>query len=182
MISRQKRRLGRTIMSISDLSDAQLDQFDANYRRLNKMDGGKYSLSEILLERRRRSPSAFGVREVAAKIVELSASSPDGLITYGDVWNAFRPGRPWEGHKTLRIVADSLYRVVHYCVANRLPILTVLVVRGGTRRLTSEAIENIFNECRDLGVNVGHDPSAFVDRQIELSRAVVSENLPEAAC
>ena len=37
------------------------------------------SLSEILLEKRKRSPSVFGVREVAAKIVELSGASPDGL-------------------------------------------------------------------------------------------------------
>jgi hypothetical protein len=165
-------------MSISDLSDTELDRFEASYRRANKAEGGKYSLSEILLEKRRRKPSAFGVREVAAKIIELAKLSDDGLITYGDIWNAFRPGVPWEGHKTLRIVADSLYRVIHYCVTNQLPILTVLVVRGSNRRLTNEAIQNIFNECRELGVDVGIDPKTFVNTQIELSRAVVIDRLP----
>src|SRR5437764_4017879 len=111
-------------MPISGLSDTELDRFEASYRRANRTEGGKYSLSEILLEKRRRTPSAFGVREVAAKIIELAALSDDGLVTYGDIWNAFRAGVPWEGHKTLRIVADSLSRVIHYCVTNQLPILT----------------------------------------------------------
>jgi hypothetical protein len=146
--------------------------------RPNRTEGGKYSLSEILLEKRRRKPSAFGVREVAAKIIELAAKSEDGLTTYGDIWNAFRPGVPWEGHKTLRIVADSLYRVIHYCVTNQLPILTVLVVRGSNRRLTSEAISNIFNECKELGIDVGTNPKAFVDEQIRLSRTLVIDRLP----
>jgi hypothetical protein len=79
-------------MPISELSDKELDRFEASYRRVNRTEGGKYSLSEILLEKRRRKPSEFGVREVAAKIVELAALSADGLVTYGDIWNAFRPG------------------------------------------------------------------------------------------
>ncbi len=165
-------------MPISDLSATALNSFEANYRRANRTEGGKYSLSEILLEKRRRTPSAFGVREVAAKIIELAALTDDGLVTYGDIWNAFRPGIPWEGHKTLRIVADSLSRVIHYCVTNQLPILTVLVVRASNRKLTNEAIQNIFNECRELDVSVGSDPKTFVNTQIELSRAVVIDRLP----
>jgi hypothetical protein len=74
-------------MPISDLSDTELDRFEASYRRAHKTEGGKYSLSEILLEKRRRAPSVFGVREVAAKIVELATLSDDGLVTYGDIWN-----------------------------------------------------------------------------------------------
>jgi hypothetical protein len=166
-------------MPISDLSDEELDRFEANYRRANKAEGGRYSLSEILLEKIRRKPSPFGVREVAAKIVELAALSNDGLVTYGDIWNAFRPSLPWEGHNSLRIVADSLLRVIHYCVTNRLPVLTVLVVRTSSRKLSNKAIENIFRECRELGVDVGPDPKAFVDKQMELSRAVIIEHLPD---
>lgn len=41
-------------MPISDLSNQELDQFEANYRRTKKTEGGKYSLSEILLEKNRR--------------------------------------------------------------------------------------------------------------------------------
>jgi hypothetical protein len=163
---------------ISDLSDDELDRFEAAYRRANKTEGGKYSLSEILLEKKRRKPSAFGVRDVAAKIVELAAASDDGFVTYGDIWNAFRPDTPWEGHKTLRIVADSLGRVIYYCVRNRLPILTVLVVRASNRKLSSKAVENIYRECRELGVEVGLDPKAFVENQIRLSRVVIIHQLP----
>jgi hypothetical protein len=166
-------------MPIADLSDSDLDHFEANYRRANRTEGGKYSLREILLEKRRRKFSAFGVREVAAKIIELAALSDDGLVTYGDIWKAFRPDTPWEGHKTRRIVSDSLYRVIHYCVTNRLPILTVLVVQGSNRKLSSKAIENIFTECRELGVDVGLDPKAFVDKQITLSRAFPVDSLPD---
>ena len=64
----------RKDMPISDLSDKDLDRFEASYRRANRTEGGKFSLSEILLEKRRRKPSAFSVREVAAKII-----SPDFL-------------------------------------------------------------------------------------------------------
>jgi hypothetical protein len=165
-------------MSVDHLSDKQLDAFEANYRRANRTEGGKYTLAEILLEKRRRRPSPFGVRETAAKIIELAAASDDGLTTYGDLWSAFRPGMPWEGHKTQKIVSDSLYRVIHYCVTNRLPIITVLVVRGGQRKLSKEAIANIYRECRELAVDVGRDPEAFVSQQIELSRRMRTEDLP----
>ena len=88
------------------------------------------------------------------------------------------PNTPWEGHKNLRIVADSLFRVIRYCVMHQLPILTVLVVRGSNRRLSAQAIENIYQECRELGVDVGPDPKAFVDSQIKLSREVIVAQLP----
>ena len=121
------------------------------------------------------------MREVAAKIIELAATSKDGLVTYGELWKAFSPNSPWEGHKNLRIVANSLYRVIYYCVTNQLPIITVLVVRANNRRLSDEAIANIYAECKELGVDVGLDPKAFVDNQIKLSRAVVIEGLPKEA-
>jgi hypothetical protein len=95
-------------MALSDLSDKELERFADRLRRANKTESGKYTLSEILLEIHRRKPSQFGVREVAAKIIELAATSKDGLVTYGELWNAFSPNSPWEGHKNLRIVANSL--------------------------------------------------------------------------
>jgi hypothetical protein len=166
-------------MLISDLTDHQLDVLEANYRRAKKTEGGKYSLSDVLLEKKRRKPSAFGVRELAAKIIEMVRLSHDGFVTYLEIWKAFRPDVPWEGHKSLRLMSDSLDRVIHYCVTNRLPILTVLVVRTDTRTLTREAVEGICNSCRELGVDVGLDPKEFVDKQMELSRAVSVESLPK---
>jgi hypothetical protein len=164
---------------IEDLSDEQLDNMEANYRSKNKTEGGKYSLSEVLLEKKRRRPTAFGVREVAAKIIELTKASDDGFVSYGEIWTAFRPSIPWEGHKNLRIVADALGRVLHHCVKNRLPILTVLVVQSANRKLSSKAIQNIYNECRDLGLDVGLDPTAFIENEVEAARALVIDQLPD---
>lgn len=164
--------------SISEFSDDELDTFEARYRAMGKTDGGIFSLKEILLERLRRRPNVFGTRETAAKIVELASTSLDGLVTYGDIWKAFRPDQPWEGHKTQQIVASCLGRVVHYCVTHDLPILTVLVVRGDSRQLSPEAILNICNECRELGLQVGPDPSVFIARQTTLARGVAIAQLP----
>ena len=100
-------------MGIEQLTDDQLDSFESNYRKANKTDGGKFSLSELLLEKLRRKPATFGTRQVATKIVELAQNSEDGLCTYGQIWSEFRPNTPWEGHKTLAVVAASLGRVVH---------------------------------------------------------------------
>jgi hypothetical protein len=165
-------------MGIEQLADEQLDTFESNYRKAGKTDGGKYSLSEILLEKLRRKPTVFGTQQVATKIIELAQRSDDGLCTYGQIWSAFRPDTPWEGHKTLSVVASSLGQVVHYCVTNNLPILTTLVVQTGTRRLSQDAIQNIYKECRDLGVSIGHDSEAFVSTQAELARHFALNDLP----
>jgi uncharacterized membrane protein YhaH (DUF805 family) len=52
---------GKDNIPISDLSDRELDHFEASYRRAIKTEGGKYSLSEILVEKKRRRPGALGV-------------------------------------------------------------------------------------------------------------------------
>jgi len=114
----------------------------------------------------------------ARTVRKLASASDDGLLTYGDIWNAFRPNSPWEGNKTQRILSNVLDRVIYYCVTNGLPILTVLVVRANNRKLSNEAIKNICSECRELGIDVGPDPMAFVNREIELSRNFCIARLP----
>jgi hypothetical protein len=69
-------------------------------------------------------------------------------------------------------VAQGLFDVIGYCVRNRLPIITVLVVRGTTRRLSPEAVKNIYEECRELGVDTGPIPEAFVNDQIRKAKAL----------
>jgi hypothetical protein len=166
-------------MSIEDLTDDQLDKFAENYRRSKRVEGGKYSLQEILLEQRRRSPSPFGTREVAARILELAKESNDGFLTYGELWRSFRPDSPWSGHGTQQIVARSLYRVIGYCVRHRLPIVTVLVVRGASRRLSPEAVRNVYEECKELGVETGAHPDAFVTEQIKKAKVLALHDLPD---
>ncbi len=99
-------------------------------------------------------------------------------MTYGELWRKFNPDTPWSGHGTQSIVKNSLGRVVGYCVDNKLPILTVLVVPTTTRALTDKAIENIYNECRLLGVSTGTSARKFVDDQIERSKTLSSGDLP----
>jgi hypothetical protein len=167
-------------MPIQQLSDQQLENMAANYRRSNRTEGGIYSLREVLLEQRRRSPCPFGTRELAAKILESSRASNDGFVTYGELWQSFRPHSPWSGHATQQIVANGLTRVLGYCVQNHLPMITVLVVRGENRQLSDAAVKNINDECKELGVDAGLNPRAFVEREIEKSKAFAraSHDLP----
>jgi hypothetical protein len=59
-----------------------------------------------------------------------------------------------------------------------LPLLSTLVVNAGKRQLKPEAIWNIYNEARDLGLNVGLDAEAFVTKQADLARALRVADLP----
>jgi hypothetical protein len=67
-------------MGIEQLSDEQLDTFESNYRKAKKTEGGKYSLSEILLEKLRRKPDgafhAFNTRvSCLAELAQLETSA-----------------------------------------------------------------------------------------------------------
>jgi hypothetical protein len=166
-------------MSVTDLSDEELERVKNRYLAANKQEGGPFTLREILLEQLRRKPSAFGVVETAKKIIEFAGQSKDGLVTYGDLWKAFRPGVQWKANYSRRVVADALYRVIYYCVRTKLPILTVLVVKGNTRTLSEQAIQHIYDECKVLGVDVGLNPREFVERESVRAHGLVGSNLPD---
>lgn len=168
-------------MSIERLTEGQLSALEENYLRAKRTEGGIYSLSQVRLEKLRRNPSPFDIREVASRIIELARNSSDGLLTYGELWTSFRPNERWEGHKTLSIMSKTLGRVISYCVRNKLPILTVLVVQAANRQLSAAAIENIYNECRGLGVDAGSDSQAFVHRQVSEARSLAVDSLPADA-
>lgn len=165
-------------MSVSGLSDKQLEAFIANYRRQEKVTGGKFSLHELLLEQRRRIKSPFPPREVAKAIVELAQASGDGLVSYKQVWEVFRPGAVWIGNAPRAEMAKALAQVIAYCVDNDLPLLSTLVVRAGQRSQSKDAIANICNEARSLGLGVGPDPAAFVLGQQQEARALAVDRLP----
>ncbi len=166
-------------MQLNEISDRQLADNVRRYREAGKETGGYFSLSELLIEQRRRKPSPFPTVEVARAILELSRKSADGLCTYRDLWDFFCPGKPWVGHGSSTAVANSLARVIAYCVQNGLPVITVLVVKSGGRQLSPQAVQNIYSESRDLGVSVGHDPMAFVLKEREKSRSLVVGDLPQ---
>lgn len=82
-------------MPLQDLSDPAIASVIERYRAQGKTEGGPYSLAELPMEQRRRKPSAFPTAEVAGLIVELSRQSPDGLVTYKQIWTHFRPNQQW---------------------------------------------------------------------------------------
>lgn len=166
------------LMTAQKLSDRQLAAMIANYRTRGVSEGGRWSLSELLLEERRRTPTAFPPREVASAIIRLSKGSPDGLASYHDIWREFLPDREWKGNAPRKIMADALYRAIGYCVDYDLPILTVLVVRKQQRRLSPEAVLNIYNECRELGIDVGPDPEKFVEAERAKALSMTADSLP----
>lgn len=165
-------------MPVDRLTDEQLETMISNYRTRKVTEGGKWTLSTLLLEKRRRKPAIFPPRQLAEAIIRKTREAHDGLVTYGDLWKAFVPDRPWRGNNPRRIMADALYRVVGYCVSHDLPILTVLVVRASDRRLSPEAVANICHECRELGLRIGPDPELFVEQQRQRSLALNVAELP----
>lgn len=165
-------------MAVTDLRTPQLTAFIANYRKAGKTSGGKYSLAELLLEERRRSPSAFPHVEVARHILTGAKASDDGRVTYLEIWQAFRPGEEWKGNASVKVVGGSLGKVVEYCVRHGLPIFSVLVVPTGTRKLTNQAILNIYHECKELGVDTGNDAQAFIRREETRALAFLAHDLP----
>jgi hypothetical protein len=141
-------------------------------------EGGPYSLYEIRIELLRRLPKQFDVRHVAERIIELARSNPAQLTTYGALWQVLRPGEPWMGNNSQRIIGNALGQVIAYCHHHRLPILTVLVINAAEGGLTEQAITNIARECRDLGMDTGPNDRDFVDRQVAEARAMTLERLP----
>lgn len=165
-------------MSIADLSEKEISSFIDNYKRAGKETGGKFTLAELKLEQKRRIKSPFPPREVAKTIIELAQKSEDGLVSYKQVWEVFRPGAKWIGNAPRTEMSKAFGQVIPYCIDNGLPVLTTLVVLANQRSQSDEAVANICNDVRSLGVDVGPDPRAFVMEQQEKARALVIETLP----
>lgn len=159
-------------MSIQDLSAQQLNNLENNYLAKGVTVGGRYTLAEVRLEKLRRLPSTLDTVATAQRIIELANASDDGLTTYGELWASFNPDKPWKGNATQQIVGNALGRVTAYCITNKMPIITTLVVRSGSRTLSDEAIINITNEARGLGVETGSDPRVFVESQMAAAKAL----------
>jgi hypothetical protein len=162
-------------MSIESLSDIQLQNLVDNYRNRGVCDGGPYPLSEALLEQRRRIPTPVPIGDIFNRILELSSGSTDGLLTYGELWESCFPSKPWRGNQPRTIIAKMLSRVIGYCVDRHLPIVTTLVVRKSPRRLDPSAVQNIYAECKEFGLDVGDaGPEEFCEQQAAASKALAA--------
>ena len=83
------------------------------------------------------------------------------------------------GNASIKKIAKDLIAAVHYCVVNNLPIVTVLVVQTQTRDLSDQAIQNIYNEAAELGVNTGPEPAKFITDQKIASLKLNRTTLPD---
>jgi hypothetical protein len=165
-------------MDITEIETDRLADMERRYVEQGRTEGGPFTLYEIRGELQRRLPSPFDVREVARKIIELATENPGGTTTYGDLWRALLPGQPWQGNHSQQIIGNALGNVIAYCHQNNLPILTPLVVNAGAGALTDEAIANIADQCRRLGMDTRPNDRAFVEGQAGQARGILLANLP----
>jgi hypothetical protein len=163
-------------MNIEDLTSEQVETMINNYRKKSVSIGGKFPLSALLLEQKRRVPSKFGGADVVKGIIDLAHQSTSGLVTYGELYKHLSGGLAWKGNATQSEMSRALDQGIHYCILNSLPILTVIVVRLNGK-LAPDAIQNIYNECKDLGLNVGSEPDKFVTQQLELCRKFIAAQI-----
>ena len=152
---------------ISQLSDDQLNNLENNYRR------ARWTLQEVLQEKQLRLADENDAESVFRVIIGNCHRSPDIRTSYADIHRSLRPNKKWIGHSSQRLVKYAMGNVIRYCVANSLPIVTVLVVQTKTRQLDQDAIDNIYKTCLALGCNVGPSAYNYCARQIAPSRQLV---------
>lgn len=167
-------------MGIEALTVSQIKDNVRRYREKGVATGGPFSLAELLQELNSRvKPGAFGTVETARKIIELSGKSTDGLVTYGDIWKAFRPDEPWSVYKSRKAVIDALAQVGFYCVRHKIPLIITLVVNAGKNALTDKAKSNIYDAWTERGLTSDSDRDTFIETQQNLSRQLTAGQLPD---
>ncbi len=155
---------------IREVPDDGLDAAIKRYRERGLTVGGPFSLAELLLEQKRRSKSEFDGRTVVEAIINAARGSESCYTTYRELQEQLYPGESWKGNYSRSLMMQALDKAIHYCVGTKLPILSVLVVRSDDRKLSEQAIQNIYNECKEMGLDVGLEPEKFVSEQIALSK------------
>lgn len=166
-------------MKLDEFTEKEIENFIANYVKQGKEAGGKFTLAELRLEKQHRIKSPFPPAEVAKAIVRLAKESSDGLVSYKQVWEVFRPESKWIGNAPRTETGKALGAVIAYCADHGLPLLSTLVVQAGKRSHSDDAIANIHNEARKLGLNTGADAKAFVFRQQEEALELLENELPD---
>lgn len=159
---------------IQGIETKDLEDLARRYEERKLTEGGIFSLREVKIELARRlAQHTIPTRALFDFIVCGVAASPDHRLTYLEVWENFHPGQEWKGNHSIKIVGKALGAVIGYCHESHLPIVTVCVVQKGSGSLSEQAEENIFNEARAFGVNVGsHSPRSFCEAQREATIAL----------
>jgi hypothetical protein len=163
-------------MKVSDWSNEQIETLIGRYRDRGIVEGGKFTLSELLIEQKKRAPSRFGGAEVVKGIIELARRSVSGVVTYGELYHYLSDGLPWKGNATQRDMGNALERGISHCVENRLPVLTVLVIRQ-SGSLSPEAVQRIYTEAKEFGLDVGLNADSFVALELEKCKAFIRQDI-----
>lgn len=149
---------------LSRLSDKEFDRLRANRRKADSRFRSKISDDDIEADGRRRF--AIHSQAYALLLQELQQSS-DGVITHKAAHHLFYPDKPFVGNQSDRRLGEVRDKIIQYCVANRLAILTVRIVRTDSRKVKQDAKLKIFKRCRELGYRM-HAANAdeFFDEQV----------------
>ena len=159
---------------IEEVADDGLQALIDRYRERGITSGGPFALHELILEQKRRQKSDYSGKEVVAAIVRLARESPDNLITYKALFEALLPGQKWTGNYHQALIGRALDKAMHHCVTNRIPIVTALVVKAD-EKLSPQAIKRRYEECKELGVDVGLSADSFVGDEVAKARAYVKD-------
>ena len=154
---------------IEERSTKELENLRKNYLAKDKIEGGPHTLVEVNKELLNRKGSDLDGKDIVNAIISLTNNSPSGITTYGELFTKIH-NKKFIGNSSQSKISKDLDRVIYYCIQNELPIITTLVMRKNQEKLTEQAIQNIYDECKDLGVDVPASPDTFVKSEQEKSR------------
>lgn len=156
------------------LTDLELSNLEANFVRLQQVASPHYTLHSVRLEKYRRR-IGFNAVDVVSAILSLAAQSQDYLITYKELYSALWPTEVFRGKMSVRKIMAALAAAHYYCVVNKLPVVTTLVVLTNCRMLSHKAVINIYAASQLLGVNVGASAEDFVLKETVAAMDLVAE-------
>jgi hypothetical protein len=87
---------------------------------------------------------------------------------------------PSESAKNQRSTRRSRYAQEAQAATTKTTTATAIASTTGLgRSLSEQAIQNIYDECKVLGVDVRLNPQEFVERESVRARSLIGSNLPE---
>lgn len=145
---------------LETLSDDELNRMEENIRKAPSTFRGRFTLQDILAEKRRRLGRFAKAYD---QLLDAVRQSPDGRITYGEVFAIFFPNEVWHFRRSMQKIKALMDGIIQYAVAFGKPILTAAIVRSGSRKCTPRAKQNIFDRSRDLGYSPAFSAEALAD-------------------
>jgi len=164
----------RKIKPIEDCTDKELEALRNNYHNKGKTEGGPYTLPEVNRELLNRRASDMDGKTISEAIVKLATQNENGFTSYGELFKEIHK-KDFLGNNSQRIISADLDRAIHYCISENWPIVTTLVINQSENDLTPKAIENIYDSCRELGLeNMPLSKEEFIRSEQERSRQLLN--------